>query len=647
MDRHKHKHSKKKPNPPTLPPLPPPEMEGEPGAEIKESEPEKDQDLDGIDDDQEEYVLTCMDRFLTILFQRNLFYYLLQLVFIILLIAFQPFLESMGVSMVNSGVTIVFIFTFFWTVIYPVGTHWIQKKYGTIVYTLPEESETSQEQYEMKVPKTHQSTTVTLSQKEITISVPIRDLITMRYPKRDTAQKKRKRLPFKDVFSYLNETCQNITVDKNNIMVHSQSEENHSVSTLWIYIPVVIFILAILTQIVLPIHLRLELASNTLSVLVSFSAFIVFMILSWAIIHYTTCFGNINYLHYFTVLNAFFPILYGSWLLMACRQLVTSNVSEWGIIIIAFESVLSEGYLQLMQQSLSKSLKASTHVGALRLRKSDAFASNKPIKKINFFLTIGKMTAPYLYGRFLFLSQITSYMFQYAIFGITPWSSIFIVMVCLNSIHKTFSSTDMYAQWFNYYILKQDPTPFQKLITNTHLIQLFAQNTLANILSIVGLAGIIYASPLYGIEASLIFVNFDFHLLWLRVTIILVFCLISFGIGQYIFTRRIEEISKSINTFEILQREINKYLENMTKDPHGLAKLKKMYQDEMPELFDHSQKENDQFDLKDYISRWKYLVEPKTLWKYFIYFHCSFYINLFIVSQSVLIDYPIHMSLYR
>jgi hypothetical protein len=366
-------------------------------------------------------------------------------------------------------------------------------------------------------------------------------------------------------------------------------------------------------------------------------------------------FADPTYLQFFLLLSVYFPYLYGSWLL----QTYTTYATEQATMIMILHLLLSTVYLTLIS------------------------------------LVIRHFSAPYLYVRFLMLPQVMSYLFEYFIFGFTPWSVQYLLILIISSVHSILTSTGVYWDlwdvvaarlWppdktiaYNERRQHADMHMFEHMLSTRYSMQLFAQDTIADVWSMLTVFTLL--AVLYGFHIPLqsVMPSFSMEPIVLRVAILLVARVLSWLCSQLIFRYKLERHAPdpyattngtTTTTTTVGQRYkplaewLDDFLDTFKLSAFRTAVLRSCYEEDMPELFVTADTDINNNNYNNYypnqqprlalreiivmqIAERQWLLHPALLRKHFFYFQAAIYLVLFVVLQSTTGSLPLRYAWFK
>jgi hypothetical protein len=473
-----------------------------------------------------------------------------------------------------------------------------------------------------------------------------------------------------DLTDHLERNAQQVTISGNVVTVETldaaQRGYNCYRAMMWV-------LLTLLGGFVLVLVLRSSFGLFPLDAWVEYVAMATFvggvLLLVW-------CFGrqfaDPTYLQFFMLLSTFFPTIYGSWILTIYGNSANHDPdSSSATLIMLLHLVMSDVYLMLTE------------------------------------LIVRHFSAPYLYARFMMLPQTMAYLFEVCIFGLSPWSAQYFLVLLFSSAHNIASSTGLY--WDLIYYVKDrlfPPDPlaqlnermrrrsaerrlFEHLLSTRYTMQLFAQDAIADVWSFVTVittASIVYA---FGIPISEIMPSFTPAPIFLRIAALLVARLLSWLCGQVIFRYKLQRLSDAADLDaaiaaadpehapapvekalpvsgaggKTLAERLDEYLTDLGLSVFQTAELRTCYEDDFLELFTPPVREGgiaenaaDRVDpnkltLRELmvmqIAERQWLLHPALLRKHFLYWQASMWLLLFIVFQAASQNLPLRYALYK
>lgn len=370
-----------------------------------------------------------------------------------------------------------------------------------------------------------------------------------------------------------------------------------------------------------------------------------------------------TYLQFFMLLSTFFPTLYGSWLIQlyslyladqgTTSSSASANTTSAATVIMLFHLAISELYMLLMHS------------------------------------IVRHFSGPYLYVRFMMLPQTMAYVFELVIFGFTPWSAQYLLVLLFSSAHNVMSSTGMYGDfwiWLKGHICPQDPRitemmrqrsaekrMFEQLLAIRYNMQLFAQDTIADIWSfgvVLTLVGVVYA---FGVPVEEVMPSFTIQPITLRLAVLVIARTLSWLCGQLIFrykldreAHRYEQDPTLSARGKSLSERLDEFLADLGLSVFQTAELRTCYEEDMPELFvapptqtglplriSDPQCVTDPCRLSVQelmvmqIAERQWLLHPSLLRKHFAYFHAIMYLLLFIVFQAASNSLPLRYAFFK
>jgi hypothetical protein len=457
-----------------------------------------------------------------------------------------------------------------------------------------------------------------------------------------------------------------------------------------------------------------------------------------------------TYLQFFMLLSTFFPSVYGAWLLAIYDAVAgpgtsaddTASQSTAAAMLMVLHLAMSNLYLVLMQ------------------------------------LIVRHFSAPYLYVRWMMLPQAMSYLFELVIFGMTPWSFEYFLVLLLSSSHNVLSSTGLYGDAARGIVrlargirIRLCPTylpaslpsrivaqlgraqddrgqteeradektaesekarrrrlaealtleleasvsweaaasiraeadaeadrrraVFAELLETRYTMQLFAQDTIADVWSFVVLLtalGVVYG---FGVSPSALMPRFTLEPVVLRLAALVIARVASWLVGQLIFRLKLDRQQHSphhrsgSNGLVIdptgnvasgggggasLADRLDEYLLAFKLSALQTAELRTCYEEDMPELFvapsdlagataeDRGDDDDDdghgaagaiEIDpnrlslgelLVAQIAERQWLLHPSLLRKHILYFHAAMYLLLLVVFQSASPSLPLRYA---
>jgi hypothetical protein len=245
-----------------------------------------------------------------------------------------------------------------------------------------------------------------------------------------------------------------------------------------------------------------------------------------------------------------------------------------------------------------------------------------------------------------------SYLFQYVIFGFTPWSLDFVLILVATSIHNVLASTGLYGDLFRW-MCPADEEPasgpavapnverFRRLLETRYTMQVFAQDTIADLWSFTVIVWLVFLMWVLNIPVASILPNFTVEPLTLRTTVLVGIRGLAWFGGQLIFRRKLQALSATSITLAptTLAQELELYLHSLGGSEFHRAMLRSCYEEDAPELFE-AEGASAHVSLADLlllqIAERQWLLHPALLRKYFLYFHAAMYFLLFVILQSTL-----------
>lgn len=380
-------------------------------------------------------------------------------------------------------------------------------------------------------------------------------------------------------------------------------------------------------------------------------------------------FSDPTYLQFFMILSTFFPTVYGAWLLTIYldyqRQLSNSSSSN-----------------SSTPSSASSVSSAATVVMVLHLAISEVYlVLSKSI--------VRHFSGPYLYVRFMMLPQLMAYVFELVIFGFTPWSTQYLLVLLFSSAHNVMSSTGMYGdawRWLKVRICPQDPRiseesrrrcaerrMFEQLLEIRYNMQLFAQDTIADIWSFVvvlTMLGVVYA---FAVPVSEVMPSFTAQPISLRLSVLVGARLFSWLCGQLRFRSKLhaEANRAELNADPALNargknlvERLDEFLADLQLSTFQTAELRTCYEEDMPELFVAPPTGTNgmlpsgqcvvdpcKLTLRELmvmqIAERQWLLHPALLRKHLAYFHAIMYLLLFVVFQAASNSLPLRYAFFK
>jgi hypothetical protein len=195
------------------------------------------------------------------------------------------------------------------------------------------------------------------------------------------------------------------------------------------------------------------------------------------------------------------------------------------------------------------------------------------------------------------------------------------------------------------------------LLRTRHTMQLFAQDTVADLWSFVVLVWLVFVLWALGIPIGTVLPSFTVEPLTLRLSVLVFIRGLAWMAGQSVFRRKLELLSletearrqASAAPPKTLVQQLDLYLQSLRLSTFQTAAIRACYEEDAPELFVH-QGGNDRLEdlLLLQIAERQWLLHPALLRKHFFYFHSAIYLLLFIVLQSVASrDRPLRYSWFR
>lgn len=351
-------------------------------------------------------------------------------------------------------------------------------------------------------------------------------------------------------------------------------------------------------------------------------------------------FADPTYLQFFMLLSTFFPTVYGAWLLTIYSLSADGMSHISATTIMMLHLLLSGVYLFLMQ------------------------------------LIVKHFSAPYLYVRFMMLPQTMCYLFQLAIFGFTPWSVEYLLVLLLSSAHNVLSSTGLY--WDLWHALRQrlcpsDPTAsenerrrslekrlFEALLATRYNMQLFAQDAIADVWSFVVVLTTLAVVYAFDVPIIDVMPSFTLQPIFLRLAALLLARILSWLCGQLVFRQKLDrESSQTPPVSEkeepmLLSQRLDEFLADFQLSVFQTAELRTCYEEDMPELF--SPPTTEEVDLTKLsmreimvmqIAERQWLLHPAILRKHLLYFHAIIYLLLLIVFQAASQNLPLRYAWFK
>jgi hypothetical protein len=370
-------------------------------------------------------------------------------------------------------------------------------------------------------------------------------------------------------------------------------------------------------------------------------------------------FADPTYLQFFMLLSTFFPTVYGAWLLTIYYDTTTTTTTTTdggdngktpATTVMMLHLAMSGVYLFLMQ------------------------------------LIVKHFSAPYLYVRFMMLPQTMCYLFQLAIFGFTPWSVQYLLVLLLSSAHNVLSSTGLY--WDFWYFLRQRLCPtdpdasererkrsadkrlFEALLATRYNMQLFAQDAIADVWSFVVVLSTLAVVYAFDVPVAEVMPSFTLQPIFLRLAALLVVRILSWLCGQLVFRYKLDResnknhLSQALPSVEeaskTLSQRLDEFLDDFQLSVFQTAELRTCYEEDMPELFAlPSSPAGDQPATVDIskltmrevmvmqIAERQWLLHPAILRKHLLYFHAIMYLLLFIVFQAASQTLPLRYAWFK
>lgn len=371
-------------------------------------------------------------------------------------------------------------------------------------------------------------------------------------------------------------------------------------------------------------------------------------------------FSDPTYLQFFMILSTFFPTLYGSWLLR---------------IYLDYQRQLG-----ITNQQQSSTSAAATVIMLLHLAVSELY-----------LLAMGSIvrhfSAPYLYVRFMMVPQLTAYVLELVIFGFTPWSAQYLLVLLFSSVHNILSSTTTYGDikdWLRDKLCPVDPRTtelqrrrtaekrlFEQLLSVRYNMALFAQDTIADIWSFVVVLTMLSVVYGFGVPVEEVMPSFTLQPISLRLAVLVVARILSWLCSQIIFRYKIDRessLSSSDPTLAIrgksLSERLDEFLADLNLSVFQTAELRSCYEEDAPELFAAPPTASDaagmdagcavdpcKLTLRELmmmqIADRQWLLHPALLRKHFFYFHSIFYLLLFIVFQAASNQLPLRYAFFK
>jgi hypothetical protein len=345
-------------------------------------------------------------------------------------------------------------------------------------------------------------------------------------------------------------------------------------------------------------------------------------------------FADPTFLQMFLLLSTTLPIVYGNWLLKTYAAVVRDSANQklpWTTLILLLHMVLTQFYWTMMQALVTR------------------------------------LSAPAAYTRFMMLPLLLAYVFQYVIFGFTPWSVEFVLVLVLTSLHNVLASTGLYLDaWtaIRRQCVRANERPhrttpeqeairsFQHLLRTRHTMQVFALDTVADIWSFVVVVWLVFVMWALKIPIDSVLPSFTVEPLTLRLSVLLIIRGLAWVSGQLVFRRKLQQMSQSeqqsLRPHEhqpmTLAAQLDLYLESLGLSVFETSLVRACYEEDAPELFAHIAADGDHSAQQQtgslaellllQIAERQWLLHPALLRKYFLYFHACMYYLLFIILQS-------------
>jgi len=250
---------------------------------------------------------------------------------------------------------------------------------------------------------------------------------------------------------------------------------------------------------------------------------------------------------------------------------------------------------------------------------------------------IQRMSAPCLYTHFLFLIQLTTYCYQYALFGLSPWSWQLFVALFITNVNNLLSGTGQYWIWMNTclkpetwppclqhlmreHIKKKTHILYWELIESAHQVRYFAQDTFADIFAFLCIPLFFHLFPRWGIGLKLsLSVStddprfYDTQFLSIRIATMFGLRLAFWLIGVYIFHKRVKHLRSTFEGQALHQNDmLQRYLAEKLPSVY-VNSFRQRYEDNYPELFSPHRTP----------VKWDHLWRGKQIWNHYaFYFTC-------------------------
>jgi hypothetical protein len=192
----------------------------------------------------------------------------------------------------------------------------------------------------------------------------------------------------------------------------------------------------------------------------------------------------------------------------------------------------------------------------------------------------------------------------------------------------------------------------QKLLQTRHTMQVFAQDTIADLWSFVVIVWLVFVLWCLAIPIDAVLPSFTVEPLTLRLSVLLFIRGLAWVSGQLVFRRKLHALSRETEARRLsgaptpitLVQQLDLYLASLRMSVFETAAIRACYEEDAPELFAHFPTP-DQADRPEscaslaellllQIAERQWLLHPALLRKYFLYFHACMYYLLFIILQT-------------
>lgn len=294
-----------------------------------------------------------------------------------------------------------------------------------------------------------------------------------------------------------------------------------------------------------------------------------------------------------------FPVWYGVWISNAFRELVVVSKSkeeedgEWlapvNLLLVA-HSYMSLAFFNFMGSAIQA------------------------------------VSARYLFVRLLLPAQITCYALQYAIFGFTSWSIRFVLMVALTNVHNIASATGLYSKILMVNQKKEEQNSSQslnKLLELAYLLQMFAQDTAADVMSCITLTALIAL----GCATE----PFDSSHLLERLGVMVGMRVVGWVVARSVFVYRIRLLALHPDMKRETRTLLTEHFDTLNNPPLLRARLLRWFEDDYPTLMLTGATGKESISS---LLQFQNLLQPSTIRKYWFYTQSALLLLLMSVTSK-------------